>query len=170
MKYSFKKDLSGLSEITSLVNRAYRGSEGANRWTGESHLIEGERITNERLSHMIEDESHDFIIGSEKGRVLCCISVKYCADLVEFGCFAVDPDLHGSGLGKQLLNYAEKHASSRKQKYQVTVVSPNTSLINFYEKRGYHTTGVHMPFPGRYINTVKVAEFDMTILQKEFSN
>ena len=63
--------------------------------------------------------------------------------------FAVQPELQGSGTGKQMMSVAERIARDEYQctRMKMTVISVRNDLIAWYERRGYHRTGVFKPFP-----------------------
>ena len=66
-----------------------------------------------------------------------------------FGMFSVRPTLQGRGVGKALLAEAERIARDhwRLPIMRMTVIDIRDELIAFYERRGYHRTGIHKPFP-----------------------
>jgi ribosomal protein S18 acetylase RimI-like enzyme len=56
--------------------------------------------------------------------------------------------LQANGIGKQLLNEAEKEAASLGiSKIRMTVISTRAELIEWYKRRGYKDTGIIKPFP-----------------------
>jgi ribosomal protein S18 acetylase RimI-like enzyme len=60
----------------------------------------------------------------------------------------VSPALQAKGIGKQLLAAAELYASEQGcQAVEMTVISIRHELIAWYNKRGYHSTGISKPFP-----------------------
>jgi GNAT superfamily N-acetyltransferase len=63
--------------------------------------------------------------------------------------FAVDPTLQGGGLGKLVMNEAERVAREdfRCTQMQMTVISIRDDLIAWYERRGYRRSGIYKPFP-----------------------
>ena len=52
---------------------------------------------------------------------------------------AVDPVYQGEGIGKALVSYAEKRA--KEAGYSKIVMHAMLSVVNFYEKLGYHQEG-----------------------------
>jgi GNAT superfamily N-acetyltransferase len=59
------------------------------------------------------------------------------------------PIMQGAGLGRQMLEQAERwameHWSSRTM--HLTVIVQRTELIAWYQRRGYWLTGERKPFP-----------------------
>ena len=113
------------------------GIEGAlcakGKWVGKnSGETSYEGITAQALMQLIQQNDSDLIVGFAGDRPRCCIAVKRLADAVEFGTYAVAPELQGQGCGKALLQYAEAYARDWHHRFQVCVVSQNTALIDFY--------------------------------------
>ena len=75
--------------------------------------------------------------------------VVFGEDAGYFGMFSVVPDLQGRGIGKQMLTEAERIARDEWNVpvMRMTVIDVRDELIAFYERRGYHRTGIHKPFP-----------------------
>lgn len=155
--------------LAQLINRAYRGSEGSGRWTTEQHLVEGERIQPEQLRELLQRNDVELLAAlDEAENPIACISIHYLTEVAEFGTFAVDPQRHGSGLGKQLLAQAEQHASRKRQRFQVEVVNQNSALRNFYQRRGYQLTGETMPYPVQAgVGLPKIDGLHLQVLQKQ---
>lgn len=153
MRFRIHTSLNGLEPLQRLINAAYRGNDGPGRWTTEQHLVAGDRIHRDALVSLIQHPQTELIVGVEgmagveEGNVVSCIAIKQLEDAVEFGTFAVAPALQGLGYGAQLLDFAEAHARRYRLPFQVCVVTQNTQLIRFYERRGYVRTGALLPYP-----------------------
>lgn len=168
LEYRLQQDLHAVEVIQALINDAYRGGQGAGRWTTEQHLVAGDRITLQALQDLIEGNDSELIVGFDGERPRCCIALKRLTEAVEFGTYAVAPELQGQGCGKALLRYAEEYAAGMCQRFQVCVVSQNIALIEFYQRRGYHTSGKTLPYPvGLEVGTPKIADISLTLLVKE---
>jgi GNAT superfamily N-acetyltransferase len=64
------------------------------------------------------------------------------------GLLTVRPDLQNRQLGRTLLRAAEELAKERgAHRIHMTVVNVRTTLIAWYERRGYTLTGKTQPFP-----------------------
>lgn len=166
MIYSLKQNDDEIEGIVALINEAYRGTGGRNRWTTEGHLLAGDRISVEILKDLINNSQCDFITCYEQNKLVGSISITYKDELAEFGTFAIKQEHHGMGMGKQLLAYAEHFARKRCGRFQVSVLTANQSLIEFYLKRGYQVRGqkvLHINDDGGR----QASEIDFTVLDKE---
>ncbi|MCX4187432.1 GNAT family N-acetyltransferase [Methylophaga sp. OBS4] len=163
-----KQNDDDLPAIVALINEAYRGTGGDHRWTTEAHLVAGDRISVEALTDLINDSQCDFIVCHEQDKLIGCISICYRNTIAEFGTFAIKQEKHGMGIGKQLLAYAENHAKNCCQRFQVSVVTPNQTLIDFYIKRGYQPIGHKKLYPvDNNAGKLKAKDIDLTVLQKK---
>lgn len=168
MKYFQKTDSDDLDVIVKLVNSAYRGIEGSRRWTTEAHLVQGDRLVLEDLRRLIRSQDTEFYVGYLDENLISCIAIKKYGAITEFGTFAVDPNLHGLGYGKDLLSFAESKASTYSSIFQVTVVSQNSDLVRFYQRRGYKVTGQRLAYPTEQnVGKPKIKNIDLTVLQKK---
>ena len=81
--------------------------------------------------------------------MLACAHIEKQGDTSYFGMFAVNPDLQGGGVGKQMMSEAERiaHDEYECKQMEMTVISIRNDLIAWYERRGYRRTGVFKPFP-----------------------
>ncbi len=66
-----------------------------------------------------------------------------------FGMFSVQPKLQGGGIGKVVLDEAERIVRDewKLSAMRMTVIDVREELIAFYERRGYRRTGITKPFP-----------------------
>jgi len=62
---------------------------------------------------------------------------------------AIDPGYQMQGLGKLMLECAERHALAHfgTTTFNIDVLSTRVELIAFYERRGYTRTGQTMAYP-----------------------
>ena len=83
--------------------------------------------------------------------------------------FAVDPARQGTGLGKAVLEAAERTAQELWSATEVTltVISLRDELIAWYERRGYARTGRHLPFPFHEASGALRTDFDLVEMRKE---
>lgn len=167
MKYRQLSCQDNLDEIVELVNAAYRGASGPRRWTTEAHLVQGDRLQKVDLERQVSSGEIALYAGYRDARPVCCIALKRDGEVTEFGMFAVDPGLHGLGLGKQLLDMAESKARPYSGIFQVSVVTQNADLIRFYERRGYCRTGQTLAYPvGQRVGEPIIEDISLTVLQK----
>lgn len=132
-----------------LVTSAYRGDVSRQGWTTEADLLDGNRIDPDVLRHDIARPRSKVLIAERDGRILACAHVADEDGYGYFGMFSVRPDLQGGGIGKHLLNEAERVVREewRLPAMRMTVIDIRDELIAFYERRGYRRTGVYKPFP-----------------------
>ena len=167
MQYQLLSDASSTTQLTKLINCAYRGVNGAKRWTTEHHLVEGARINEAALTQLIESPNTEMIVGRNGKDILSCIALKYEPGLVEFGSFAVNPAYHGEGYGSALLAFAEQHSGNRVATFKVSVVNYNQALIEFYQRRGYLHDGAYMDYPvADNVGIPRVDNLRLVVLQK----
>ncbi len=153
--------------LVALVTSAYRGDVSRQGWTTEADFLDGARIDPDVLRHDIERPRSRVLIarfgeaqgfpptrsGDERDRpqseMLACAHVSEEEGAGYFGMFSVQPSLQGGGVGKALLAESERVVRDewRLPTMRMTVIDIRDELIAFYERRGYHRTGIHKPFP-----------------------
>lgn len=135
--------------ITSLINRSYRGDSSRAGWTTEADLLSGARIDEAGLLQLINDPDSRIFIARSDEKVLATIHAHREDNSVHFGLFAVEPTMQGSGIGKELLAYAESEAIRTwgVSTAIMEVITHRSELIKYYERRGYVRTGKMIPFP-----------------------
>jgi ribosomal protein S18 acetylase RimI-like enzyme len=138
-----------VNAIVVLVESAYRGDSGRQGWTTESDLLDGQRTDPEGVAAVIKKAGNRVLLAFRDGVLLACAHIEKQGDAAYFGMFAVDPTLQGGGVGKQMMNEAERIARDEYHctKMEMTVISVRDELIAWYERRGYRRSGVFKPFP-----------------------
>ena len=138
-----------VTAIVALVESAYRGDSGRRGWTTESDLLDGQRTDPDGVAAVIEKPYNRVLLAHRDGIFLACAHIEKQGDAVYFGMFAVNPDLQGGGVGKQMMREAERIARDEYKcgQMEMTVISIRNDLIAWYERRGYERTGVFKPFP-----------------------
>ena len=139
-----------IASLITLVESAYRGEASRAGWTTEADMLEGQRIDAESLKKTLAAPDNRILIAEKDGEILaCCHIEKQPNSATYFGMFSVSPALQGGGIGKCLLEEAERQAREDFDcaRMEMTVIDIRESLINFYERRGYSRTGIHKPFP-----------------------
>ena len=151
---SFRRaTLADIPSLVALVTSAYRGELSRQGWTTEADLLDGQRIDPEVLRQDIERPRSRVILAecadAEGMRLLACVHVAADDGAAYLGMFSVRPDGQGRGVGKQVLREAERFARHDLQlpAMRMTVIDVRKELIAFYERRGYHRTGITKPFP-----------------------
>ena len=135
--------------ITALVNIAYRGEASRRGWTTEADLLDGLRTTAAEVQQLIESDHSTLLLGVTDDEVVASVCLEQTAHAAHIGMFVVRPDLQGSGIGKQLLTYAESYAREywAVKEFAMHVITLRHELIAFYQRRGYRRTGVFKNFP-----------------------
>ncbi len=135
-----------------LVHRAYRGDSARAGWTHEADLLDGQRIDAADLESLIADPTQAVIVAEASGAAVGCVQVSDRGQgLAYLGMLTVDPALQGSGLGRALIDEAERVARDRfgADRMEMTVIIQRTELIDWYVRRGYALTGERRPFPAK---------------------
>ncbi|TAK38210.1 MAG: GNAT family N-acetyltransferase [Lysobacteraceae bacterium] len=138
-----------LDALVALVTSAYRGDASRAGWTTEADLLDGERIDREVLREDLLRPRSRVLLAERDGILLACAHVAEIEGEGYFGMFAVRPDLQGGGMGKAVLAEAERIAREewRLRKLRMTVIDLREELVAWYQRRGYHRTGITRPFP-----------------------
>ena len=89
----------------------------------------------------LEQERDHFHIACFRDRTLvgCLMLVPLSASLVKMRQVAVKPQLHGQGIGRTLVEYAEQFA--RERGFSLMKLHARDTAIPFYEKQGYERDG-----------------------------
>lgn len=154
--------------IASLVNRAYRPTDGVKGWTHESELVSGERANVEQVRSLFRDNSY-LLVAVENENIVACVHIEIIALSAHIGLLATNPDLQGLGYGKLMLSYAEKFASKNYfvSKYEMKVLLARKELLAFYIRRGYITTGSTYEYPiSDGVGSPKVTNLQVGVLEK----
>lgn len=138
-----------IDAIVTLVEGSYRGDASRAGWTTEADLLDGMRIDAARVRDDLERDGSLVLLGERDSQMLSCANICVEDGAGYFGMFSVLPGLQGGGIGKQMLAEAERIARDDWQLpvMRMTVIDVRDELIAFYERRGYHRTGIHKPFP-----------------------
>ncbi len=135
--------------LIDLVTGAYRGEASRAGWTTEADLLDGQRIDAEQLAADLARPQSVILLGEQDGMPVACAHVAVEEGAGYFGMFSVRPLLQGHGLGKRMLAEAERIARDDfgQKVMRMTVIDVRDELIAYYERRGYHRTGIHKAFP-----------------------
>lgn len=142
--------LADVPALHRLVERAYRGDSARKGWTHEADLLGGQRTDVEALSDIIADPLQRILIVVRDDGLVGCVQVSQKnAGTAYLGLLSVDPDVQAGGLGKALINAAERAAQAEfsASTIEMTVITQRSELIAYYERRGYALTGEERPFP-----------------------
>jgi ribosomal protein S18 acetylase RimI-like enzyme len=138
-----------IAALIELVTSSYRGEASRTGWTTEADLLDGNRIDPEVLRADLLRPRSRVLLAERDSRILACAHIADEQGAGYFGMFAVAPAAQGSGLGNLLLAEAERVVREdwRLPLMRMTVIDLRAELIAWYERRGYHRTGIFKPFP-----------------------
>lgn len=140
---------SDFPEIVSLTNLAFRGESG---WTMETKYIEGQRIDLNMLEEMVAKQPEGLLLtwrDEAEGTLLGSVWLEPEQDGDWYmGLLAVQPEMQGRQLGRQMLDACEETVRAKgAERMVISVVNARSRLISWYERRGYVRTGERKPFP-----------------------
>jgi ribosomal protein S18 acetylase RimI-like enzyme len=135
--------------IVALVESAYRGDASRAGWTTEADLLDGQRTDPGEVSSLISEPAARILLAESEEGLLGSVLLRDEGGAVYIGMFAVRPGLQGQGLGRALLNEAERVGRDelKRREARMTVLVQRAELIAWYERRGYRRTGEREPFP-----------------------
>lgn len=138
-----------VSRVVELVESAYRGEVSRAGWTTEADFLEGRRTGADDIESILANPHSRILLAERDGDLLACANVATEDGEGYFGMFSVKPGCQGGGIGKLVLAEAERIVAQDWGcgKMRMTVIDIRDELIAFYERRGYHRTGIKKPFP-----------------------
>jgi len=142
-----------IPEVVSLMNRAYRGSDGeSGGWSTREKYLTGDRTTEILLRDDLSASPHaSLLIWRLEGKsgIAGSVWLEPQGDGHWYlGSLAVDPVLQNSGLGKKFLSLAEDWIREQGgRRIDITVINVRETLIDWYGRRGYRDMGEREPFP-----------------------
>jgi ribosomal protein S18 acetylase RimI-like enzyme len=146
---------SDLDAVVALVNSAYRGESARSGWTHEADYLDGQRTSAADLATELSTEPKPIVLLMRReagGEILACVMIELLEEpagkVGYIGMLTVNPNLQTGGLGRRMLETAERHArAAGATRARMSVVSIRDTLIAWYERRGYRLTGATKPFP-----------------------
>jgi ribosomal protein S18 acetylase RimI-like enzyme len=127
-----------ITALTELINEVYAASEEG-LWTGA-----GTRTTRDEVTALVR--AGQIAVARRSGRLAGCIRVRRLDETAsEFGMLAADPSCRGTGVGRELVRYAERRgraAASRVMRLELLVPRAWTHpskefLAGWYARIGY---------------------------------
>lgn len=160
-----------ISQLTILINSAYRGESSKKGWTTEANLLKGLRTTEDELTQTIQNPKNTILKFTENETIIGCVLLVEKEQQLYLGMLTVSPELQNSGVGKKLLQQAEIHASALKlPKIVMTVISVRKELIAWYKRNGYVDTGAREPFPASDVHIpISDEPLEFIVLEKRIS-
>jgi predicted GNAT family N-acyltransferase len=88
-----------------------------------------------------QKEQQDILIGAfEVNKIVgCCVLTKVNERTIQLRQMAVNNEFQGKGVGKQIVQYAEKIA--QEEKYETIMMHARSVAVSFYKKLGYAIEG-----------------------------
>ena len=135
--------------VVALVESAYRGDASRSGWTTEADFLDGRRTGADDIEAILCKPRSRLLLAERDGALIACAHVAVEDEAGYFGMFSVDPQQQGGGIGKAVLEEAERIAREDwgMASMRMTVIDIRDELIAFYERRGYARTGIKKPFP-----------------------
>lgn len=155
--------LADLPRLLELINTAYKGL-AHETWAIDMGLPDLPRVTHESLTRDLTRATSSIVIGIMDNMPVVCAQLDEEDDGEGyFGLFAVAPTHQGLGLGKRMLQEAERrHAAQGKTRLRLAVIRPRTHLFTWYERFGFKCTGHSRVFyPGE-----DIAPLPMDLMEK----
>ncbi|KAJ5088077.1 acyl-CoA N-acyltransferase [Penicillium angulare] len=158
--------------IRELVEYAFRAEDTRENWTADMELGRNFRVRLEDVLATISHPDKAIIIAvsdNETKDLVASIDVsKREADTARLAMIAVNGVYQQSGVGRQVVDYAEKycHETWGSTKAGLNAVSTRRELIAWYERRGYRKTGEFSPFPREAFPHLVLAE-DLCFVEME---
>lgn len=154
--------------IVGLVNSAYRGDFSRHGWTTEADFLDGRRTEVKEVLALMADAQYLFIIAKQQHTLQASVLLEHTDDAVHLGMLAVNPLLQNQGIGKALLNEAEKIAKQtwQIQYFKLSVLTCRPELIAFYQRRGYQCTGLTKRLYSSHLWTEKTNDLYLELLEK----
>jgi GNAT superfamily N-acetyltransferase len=142
------------SELSALVNSAYRGDSSREGWTTEADFLGGQRTDPQSLENQIAQPNYFILCLREKesNELRACVALEKFKDNKGVGCYlgmlTVRPTLQSHGVGKYLMSVAEDYGRDMGAvRMTLNVIHVREELMAWYERRGYVRTGETKPFP-----------------------
>lgn len=142
-----------IQKLVDLINCAYRQQQG-NSWTSEVQMVTGARINAEQLAQMLSADHFKLFVAEYAEEMVGCIGLTFQPLAVEIGTFCIAPKLQNQGMGKEVLDFAERYVRDDMRSiypdltyFVMWVLSVRQELIAYYERCGYQPTGLIDDYP-----------------------
>ena len=136
--------------LHALIESAYRGEASRVGWTTEADLLDGQRTDPEELADIIAAEDQGLLVAWRGEEAVACVKYQWLTEGVGyFGMLSVRPGLQSSGLGRRMVEAAERRLSADHgaTRIRIQVFPQRDTLIAWYQRLGYVLTGETAPFP-----------------------
>lgn len=136
--------------LHALIECAYRGEASRAGWTTEADLLDGQRTDPEDLASILADPAQALLTARRGDELVGCVLIAdRGGGTGYFGMLSIRPTLQGGGLGRRLVEAAHAALADRfgALRVRISVFPQRETLIAWYERLGYRTTGDTLPFP-----------------------
>lgn len=142
-------ELRDVDAIVALVESAYRGEASRAGWTTEADLLDGQRTDTDEVRALVLGPRSRVLLAEQDGALVGSVVLRDEGASAYLGMLTVRPTLQTAGIGRALLEEAERIAASELGALAMwmTVITLRAELIAWYERRGYARTGEREPFP-----------------------
>src|ERR1700757_249715 len=96
--------------LAALINSAYRGESSRAGWTTEADLLDGQRTDSEGLNQTITTPGNVILLHEQDQVLVACVHLERTGDDCYLGMLTVRPTMQDAGLGRRLLEAAERWA------------------------------------------------------------
>src|SRR6202040_3552486 len=96
--------------LAALVNSAYRGDSSKAGWTTEADLLDGQRVDVQGLTETIARPGTVILLHERDQRPVACVHLERTGQDCYLGMLTTRPIMQGAGLGRQMLEEAERWA------------------------------------------------------------
>jgi GNAT superfamily N-acetyltransferase len=105
-------------------------------------FLGGQRTTDENLEQLMQKGK--FLLGYDAAeKFVASVYVEVRGARGYFGMLSVDPQRQGTGLGRVMVEMAERYCRAKGcSAMDITVLSPRTELPPYYRKFGYVESGL----------------------------
>ena len=156
--------------VAALVNSCYRGDSSKKGWTTEADLLDGTRTNEEEIRGLITSTGSLILLCSEGDEIIGSVHLQQEGSSGYLGMLVVKPGLQGAGLGRGLMESAERLVRDKwgSRKMTMNVFTARPELIAYYERRGYRRTGKVKPFEPHDVHGIpRVEGLELEVLEKD---
>jgi ribosomal protein S18 acetylase RimI-like enzyme len=141
-----------IEALAALVNSCYRGDDSRAGWTTEADFLDGQRTDAAMLRAELAERPGAVMLVMREAHATEPIGTVWLEPRAGgtwyLGMLSVRPDLQARQLGRRLLAEGERYARERgATRMRISVFPMRETLIAWYERRGFRTTGEELPFP-----------------------
>jgi ribosomal protein S18 acetylase RimI-like enzyme len=156
--------------LQNLIEAAFRFTDASIEWIGSPDLAKTFTMDMSVIVDRIASPENVFLIASDTpgGPAIACVNVfKKTPDYGRIALLAVDPTIQRGGLGKTVMNKAEKHLTGEfgVKRIGLNALETRKGLIAWYERQGYAKTGdvTRIPVERFADKEIELVEFEKSV-------